>query len=96
MAREGQRDVDVPPDLHVADPDPPPSDLLVSAYDLLHFTGIDFGPYMRLFEHFRTRIEGTSAPAGPAPATFADGVAAMEVMDAIRRSARSGTWVELT
>lgn len=91
----GPREVDVPGDLVVAEPDPPPGDLLTTSYDFLHFTGIDFGPYVRLFEHFRARIEGTPAPAGPTPATFADGVAAMEAMDAIRRSAREGTWIAL-
>jgi predicted dehydrogenase len=91
----GQRAVEVPADLRTPEPDPPPGDLLVTSYDLLHFTGLDFGPYVRLFEHFRARIEGTSEPAGPAPATFADGVAAMEVMDAIRRSARDGTWADV-
>jgi predicted dehydrogenase len=32
-------------------------------------------------------MERRPLPPGPVPATFADGVAAMQVMDAIRRSA---------
>ena len=53
--------------------------------------GIDVGPYTRLAEQFRARIEGaTRARVDPAPATFADGVATMEVLDAIRQSAREG------
>jgi predicted dehydrogenase len=84
---EGTRDVPCPADLVVAPPDPPPADLMVSAYDLLHSTGIDLGPYTRLAERFRSRIVGEDQPDDPAPATFSDGVASMEVLDAIRRSA---------
>ena len=50
---------------------------------------------MRLFERFRARIAGAPVPADPVPATFADGVATMEVLDAIRQSAREGRSVEL-
>lgn len=83
-------------DLGVGPPEPPPADLLVTAYDLLHSFGIDFGPYVRLCEHFRARIEGTPPPPGPAPATFADGVANMAVLDAIRASdAAGGAFVAL-
>ena len=82
----------VPADLAVAAADPPPADLLVTAYDLLHSTGIDVGPYTRLAEQFRGRIEGAAAArgSGPAPATFADGVATMEVLDAIRALRANG------
>jgi predicted dehydrogenase len=52
--------------------------------------GLDLGAYTRLAEHFRTRITGAAAPPGPEPATFADGVADMVVLDAMRRSAREG------
>jgi predicted dehydrogenase len=90
------REVACPADLAVVPADPPPADLLVSAYDLLHSTGIDIGPYTRLAERFRAGIEGVPGPPDPAPATFADGVAAMEVLDAIRRSAREGRSVELS
>jgi predicted dehydrogenase len=92
----GTRNVACPPDLAVAAATPPPSDLLVTAYDRLHSTGIDIGPYTRLAERFRARIEGASTSLDPALATFADGVATMEVLDAIRQSADEGTSVELT
>jgi predicted dehydrogenase len=92
---EGTREIEAPAALAVAAPDPPPPDLLVSAYDLLHSTGIDVGPYTRLYEEFRTRIEGGAGTTDPAPGTFADGVATMEVLDAIRQSAREGRSVEL-
>jgi predicted dehydrogenase len=92
---DGTRDIACPPELAVGAPDPPPADLLVSAYDLLHSTGIDVGPYTRLAEQFRARIAGAPESLGPAPATFTDGVASMEVLDAISHSAREGRSVEL-
>ena len=92
----GSRVLPPPDDLRTAPPDPPPSDLLVTAYDWMHSTGIDMGPYTRLFEVFRDMIDGKPAPEDPAPATFADGVATMEVMDAVRQAAAGRTWVALT
>jgi predicted dehydrogenase len=86
----GTREVSVPDDLRVAPPEPPPADLLVTAYDLLHSFGIDYGPYVRLCEHFLARIEGRTPPPGAEPATFVDGVANMAVLDAIRASAAAG------
>jgi predicted dehydrogenase len=90
----GTREVDLPAELRVQAPDPPPPDMLVTAYDMLHSFGIDYGPYVRLCEHFLARIEGRAAPAGPEPASFADGVANMSVLDAIRASdASDGAFV---
>jgi predicted dehydrogenase len=87
----GTRQLPVPADLQTAPPDPPPADLLVTAYDWMHSTGLDMGPYTRLFETFSKLIRGEPIPADPQPATFADGVASMEVVDAIRRSAARHT-----
>ena len=83
----------VPDDLVTGPPEPPPADLLVTAYDLLHATGIDIGPYTRLAETFRDLILGRAPAEDPAPATFVDGVAVMEVLDAIRRAAAERSWV---
>jgi predicted dehydrogenase len=92
----GTREVAMPADLVVVAPDPPPPDLMHTTYDLLHSTGIDFGPYTRLAEVFGQAIAGRALDTfDPRPATFADGVASMEVLDAIRRSARDGTTVEV-
>jgi predicted dehydrogenase len=91
----GQRQVEVPDDLRNAAPDPPPSDLLVTAYDNMHAFGIDLAPYTRLCEVFRDLILGRKIPDDPAPATFADGVAAMAVVDAIRRSSAEHRWVDV-
>ena len=93
---DGQRQVPVPDDLVLPPPDPPPADLLVSAYDQLHAFGIDLPPYTRLYRTFADLIAGRSVPDDPAPATFADGVADMAVLDAIRRSANEHAWVPVT
>jgi predicted dehydrogenase len=91
--RSGARQLALPEDLAVASPEPPPMEGPATAYDLMHLSGIDFGPYVRLYERFRDLIRGRPIPSHPAPATFADGVAGMAVLDAIRRSATDGAWV---
>jgi predicted dehydrogenase len=93
--RTGTHEVPVPEDLRLPAPDPPPGDLLHTAYDMLHAGGIDLGPYTRLCEVFRDRILGRALPKDPVPPTFADGVASMAVLDAIRRSAARGGWVAI-
>jgi predicted dehydrogenase len=87
---DGTRAIALPDELRVAAPEPPPPDLLATAYDQLHAFGIDYGPSVRLCEHFLARIERRPPPPGAAPATFADGVANMAVLDAIRSSAAAG------
>jgi predicted dehydrogenase len=89
----GTNPVSVPEDLLPVPADPPPADLMVTAYDFMHSTGIDLAPYTRLADTFRDRILGRPIPKDPPPATFADGVKGMEVLDAIRRSAAEHSWV---
>lgn len=93
--RTGTHEVPVPEDLRLPPPDPPPADLLHTAYDRLHAGGIDLAPYTKLCELFRDRILGRPVPDDPKPPTFADGVANMAVIDAIRRSAARGGWVRV-
>jgi predicted dehydrogenase len=70
--------VPVPPDLEVPPPPPP-------ATDPRHrFTQLELGPYTRLAEAFAERIRGVRASSPVQPATFADGVACMEVLDQVR------------
>ncbi len=83
----GTRPLPVPDDLRTAPGSAPPRALLTTTYEQMIGHGLDLGPYTRLAEHFRARITGTAPPRGPAPATFADGVADMAVLDAMRRSA---------
>src|SRR5262249_2607987 len=87
---DGAGGLPVPDDLRTADPSAPPAALLTTTYERMIGHGLDLGPYTRLAEHFRARIEGSPAPPGPPPATFTDGVADMRVLDAMRRSAAEG------
>jgi predicted dehydrogenase len=84
-----------PPDLPLVAPDPPPSELLHTAYDMWHSTGIDLAPYTRLCERLRAGVRGDAAVDDPPAATFADGAACQSVLDAIRRSAGGAGWVDV-
>jgi len=74
-------------------PEPLPAGALRTAYDRMIAHGLDLPPYTRLCETFGDLIGGTPIPSSPRPATFADGVAQMEVLDAIRKSASTREWV---
>ena len=89
----GERDVPLPEDLKASTFDPPPADLTQTAYERMHAFGVEMPLYTRLAERFRDLIEGREVPADPPHATFADGVAGMAVLDAIRRSAAERAWV---
>src|SRR5262249_19943937 len=92
---DGGRELSIPADLQLAPPSPPPSDLIEPPYDSLHQFGIDVAPYTRLYETFRALIEGRPIPDDPRPATFADGVEGMRVLDAIRKSDARGEQVRV-
>jgi predicted dehydrogenase len=92
----GTRTLDVPDDLVVGTAAAPPREALRTTYEQMTGHGLDLGPYTRLAEHFRARIEGAAPPAGPEPASFADGVADLAVLDACRASARDHATVELS
>jgi predicted dehydrogenase len=76
--KDGVRQLPMPRELVLPPPrpdDPPP-----------HMIGL----YTRLCEHLRSVLDGEPPPAGMPTPTFADGVACMAVLDAIRASAASG------
>jgi len=82
--RDGSRLLDVPDDLAFP-PAAPESD------DPRHrFTHLELGPYTRLCEVLRAAVEGAPYPDAVAVPTFADGLAEMQVLDAVRASAASG------
>jgi predicted dehydrogenase len=81
--RNGTRDLPVPADLVLPAP-PPPSQ------DQRHRPGVKLGAFTRLCEVLRAAVDGRQPSAAVPIPTFADGVACMEVLDAIRKSARNG------
>ena len=83
----GERDVPLPDDLAPSTFDPPPAGLTRTAYEQMHAFGVEMPLYTRLASRFLDLIEGRQVPADPTHATFADGVAGMAVLDAIRLSA---------
>jgi predicted dehydrogenase len=89
----GTRTLPVPEDLPAAAAPPLPEGLVHTTYDRMISHGMDFGPYTRLAEVLRCRMEGRPPPPGPRAATFADGVLDMAVVDAVRRSAAERAWV---
>ncbi len=88
--RNGTRDHPIPDELAL-----PPAPLVGG--DPRHqearwrsLVAIELAPYTMLCRAFRAEILGEPSPSPVVPATFADGVAAMEVIDAVRTSAREG------
>jgi predicted dehydrogenase len=89
----GVRTLPVPADLVLPPVEPPQLAANATAYDRMVSTGYQVGPATRMYQALAALIAG-SVPAGPRPATFADGVAHMAVMDAIRESAANdSSWV---
>jgi predicted dehydrogenase len=71
---------------------PLPEGAVTTTYEQMITFGVEYGPYTRLAAAFRDLIAGKHVE-GPAPATFADGVAQMAVLEAIMDSAHSdGRW----
>ena len=80
--KDGTRELPLPDDLRL--PPPPAAADPNSPERLSHF---ELGPFTRLAEALRDRIEGREPASGVVPPTFRDGLASMRVIDAIRRSA---------
>lgn len=81
-----------PDDLPHEAPDPPPAALLHTTYDYWHSMGIDMAPYRRTYGVLRDRVLGRAVAGDPEAATFADGVAAQAVADAVHRSSDNVRW----
>jgi predicted dehydrogenase len=87
---DGTRQVSIPADLALGGP-------AVHSDDPRHrFSHLELAPYTRLAAVWRRAIRGEAVGSGPAPATFDDGVAVTDVLDAARRSAASGGGLEAT
>ncbi len=93
--KAGERQLDVPDDLALAPPSPPPGELLHTAYDMLHSMGIDLAPFTRIFETLAARMRGEPGITDPEPASFADGLAVQKVLDAAHLSSAEQRWVAI-
>ena len=80
--RNGTRELPVPSDLLL-----PPAADPASSERMSHF---EMGPFIRLCEALMARITRAETAGRVAPPTFADGLATMKVMDAMRVSAAAG------
>jgi predicted dehydrogenase len=87
---DGKRSVPIADDLMLPVAPPASADPRQQTPKWKMLTQIEVPPYIRLCEAFRTRIEGREPPPQPAIPTFRDGLASIEVLDAIRASAANG------
>ncbi len=87
---DGTREVPVPADLELPPPPPLTTDPRNQRVDWQAMAYVEIAPYTELCRSLKSAILG-EIPASPVPvATFADGLANMQVMDAIRASAEAG------
>ncbi|MGB8363982.1 MAG: Gfo/Idh/MocA family protein [Rhizomicrobium sp.] len=88
--RQGARAVPMADDLRLPPLPPLGADSRRETPQWRMLTQIELPSYIRLCESFRILIEGGTPPNCVPIPTFADGVAGMEVLDAIRASAADG------
>ncbi len=94
--RNGERDLPVPKDLMLPEPPPLTGDPRLERMDWRFMAEVEIAPYTELAKSLRAAMEGKSSPSPVPPASFADGVANMQVMDAIRESdAQGGALVKI-
>ena len=82
--RDGARLLSVPDDLRTTSP------ASVSDDPRERFTHLELGPYTRLCEALLAAVRGAPYSDAVAVPTFADGLAEMQVLDAVRASAQAG------
>lgn len=88
--KSGTRDYPIPADLALPPPPPVGNDPRHLEARWKALVGIELAPYTMLCRAFRAAILGEPSPSPVIPATFADGAAAMEIIDAFRASAADG------
>ena len=88
--KSGTRELPVPDDLLL-----PPAPAAADANSSRRLSHFEIGPFTRLCEALRDSIQGKSITTAVAVPTFKDGLASMQVMDAIRASAAQGGVLQL-
>jgi predicted dehydrogenase len=87
--RDGHGELPIASDLQLPPPPPESDDPRQQSPEWRMLASIELAPYMLLCQAFRAAIAGGPAPSPVVPANFADGVASMAVLDAIRESAET-------
>jgi len=88
--RTGERDLPVPADLMLPEPPPLTGDPRLDRLDWKYMAEVEIAPYTELAKTLLAAMRGEPSPSPVPPASFADGLANMAVMDAIRASAADG------
>ena len=88
--KSGTREVPVPDDLKLPPPPPITADPRHETQRWKMLVGMELAPYTLLCSALKARILGDPALSRVEPATFADGLAAMKIIDAARASAADG------
>lgn len=92
----GSRRIEMPSELVNAAPEPfPVTSLIQTEMDRWHTQGFDVAPYAKLFGQMKARITGVEPPLPEPGGTFRDAAAGQAVLDAARRSAAEGRWIEV-
>lgn len=86
----GERELPIPSDLALPEPPPLTGDPRQSRPDWQAMAFAEIAPYTELAKTLLATMQGKPSPSPVPPASFADGLANMQVMDAIRASAASG------
>ena len=93
---QGARRIDMPTELINPAPEPfAVTELIQTEMDRWHTQGFDVAPYAKLFGQMKARMTGTAPPLPDEGGTFHDAAAGQAVLDAARRSAAEGRWVEV-
>ncbi|WP_176594583.1 Gfo/Idh/MocA family protein [Sphingobium sp. EM0848] len=93
---DGQRQIAMPPELVNPAPEPFGVEALIQTeMDRWHTQGFDVAPYAKLFAQMKAKMEGRAPPLPDPAGDFRDAAAGQAVLDAARRSAAEGRWVEV-
>ncbi|MBW8753536.1 MAG: Gfo/Idh/MocA family oxidoreductase [Sphingomonadales bacterium] len=88
--RTSERILTIPADLQLPEPPPLGGDPRQQRMDWQAMASVEIAPYTELCKSVRAAILREPAPSPVPLASFADGIANMQVLDAIRESARRG------
>ena len=92
----GARQIAMPAELVNPAPVPfPIAELIQTEMDRWHTAGIDVAPYAKLFGQMKAKMTGRPAPLPDPGGDFRDAAMGQAVLDAARRSAAEGRWIDV-